>query len=112
MASVSQQSQHELLSYVWKFFGFPGRDGKIFEVDKKKRERVHCKLCSRSYSYVGNTTNMWQHLEECHVEEYHQVKGSGSERISNKSKEKQQMNIGKPVRPHSHFLIHHNHGKR
>ena len=48
---------------------------------------------------------MWQHLEECHVEEYHQVKGSGSERISNKSKEKQQMNIGeacKASQPLSH----------
>ena len=82
MASVSQQSQHDLLplegatSSVWKFFGFPGKDGKIFEADKKKRKRVCCKLCSRSYSYVAN---MWQHLEECHVEEYRQAKGSGSE---------------------------------
>ena len=25
---------------------------------------------------------VWQHLEECHIEEYRQAKGSGSERIS------------------------------
>ena len=27
-------------STVWKFFGFPSRDGKIIESDKKKRKRV------------------------------------------------------------------------
>ena len=42
---------------VWKFFGFPSRDGKIIETDKKKRRRVYCKLCRRNYSYVGNTSN-------------------------------------------------------
>ena len=61
-------------SVVWKFFGFPSRDGKIIETDKKKRRRVYCKLCRRNYSYVGNTSNMWQHLEESHVEEFHKAK--------------------------------------
>ena len=61
-------------SPVWKFFGFPSRDGKVLESDKKKRKRVFCKLCKRDYSYVGNTTNLWQHLEESHIEEYRQGK--------------------------------------
>ena len=110
MASVSQQSQHDLLllegatSSVWKFFGFPGKDGKFFEADKK-RKRVYCKLCSRSYSYVGNTTNMWQHLEECHLEEYHQAKVVEVREYQIKAKKNSK---GKP---HSHFLIHHNDGK-
>ena len=57
-------------SCVWKFFGFPSRDGRIIESDKKKRKRVICKLCKRDYSYVGNTSNLWQHLEESHIEEF------------------------------------------
>ena len=61
-------------SVVCKFFGFPSQDGKIIETDKKKRRRVYCKLCRHSYSYVGNTSNMWQHLEESHVEEFRKVK--------------------------------------
>ena len=61
-------------SVVWKHFGFPSRDEKMIEPDKKKRKRVFCKLCKRDYSYVGNTTNLWQHLEECHVETYREAK--------------------------------------
>ena len=61
-------------SPVWKFFGFPSHDGKIIENDKKKRKRVFCKLCKCDYSYVGNTANLWQHLEESHIEEYRQAK--------------------------------------
>ena len=33
-----------------------------------------CKLCKRDYSYVGNTTNLGQHLEESHIKEYCQGK--------------------------------------
>ena len=33
-----------------------------------------CKLCKRDYSYVGNTTNLWQHLEEGHINEFRQAK--------------------------------------
>ena len=61
-------------SVVWKFFGFPSRDGKMMESDKKKRKRVFCKLCKRDYSYVGNTTDLWQHLEEGHINEFRQAK--------------------------------------
>ena len=27
---------------VWDFFGFPSKDGKYIEPDKKKRTEVHC----------------------------------------------------------------------
>ena len=80
MALISVEDQLELLplenstSPVWKFFGFPSHDGKMVERDKKKRKRVFCKLCKCDYSYVGNTTNLWQHLEESHIEEYRQAK--------------------------------------
>lgn len=66
-------------SVVWKFFGFPSRDGKIIETDKKKRRQVYCKLCQCDYSYVGNTSNMWQHLEESHVEEFRKAKEEAKE---------------------------------
>ena len=61
-------------SPVWKFFGFPGRDGKMIKSDKKKRKHVFCKLCKHDCSYMGNTTDLWQHMEESHIEEYRQAK--------------------------------------
>ena len=56
-------------SPVWKFSGFPGHDGKIIESNKKKQQLVFCKLCRHDYSYDGNAMNLWQHLEESHIEE-------------------------------------------
>ena len=38
----------------------------MIKSDKKMRKRVICKL--------GNTTNLWQHMEESHIEEYRQAK--------------------------------------
>ena len=78
----SSSSECELLqldraaSNVWQYFGFPAKEGKFVEPDKKKRNRVSCKLCSRDFSYVGNTTNMWQHLKEAHPGEYFNAKSS------------------------------------
>ena len=31
-------------SEVWKHFGFPAKNGKYVEGDKKKRTKVYCKL--------------------------------------------------------------------
>ena len=53
-------------SPVWKFFGFPSKDGQIIEKDKKKRSKVHCKLCSKIIKYSGNTSNLRFHLKEHH----------------------------------------------
>ena len=51
-------------SLVWKYFGFPSKDGQIIEQDKKKRSKVHCKLCSNIIKHSGNTSN--SHLKEHH----------------------------------------------
>ena len=43
----------------------PSKDGKIVEVDKRNDRRFIANyICRRNYSYVGNTSSMWQHLEE------------------------------------------------
>ena len=100
MALISVEDQLELLplenstSLVWKFFGFPSRDGKMVERDKKKRKRVFCKLCKRDYSYVGNTTNLWQHLEESHIEEYRQAKEEAKQVNESESRTGSSSNAG------------------
>ena len=43
-------------SGVWKYFGFPARDGQFIEPDKKKRKQLVCKLCRQHLKYSGNTT--------------------------------------------------------
>ena len=42
-------------SDVWKHFGFPSQDGRI-TVERKKRNKVHCKLCDAVIKY-------WQYNE-------------------------------------------------
>ena len=44
---------------------FPSKDGKII-VEKKKRDKVHCKLCNTVIKYSGSTTNLRFHLKEHH----------------------------------------------
>ena len=51
-------------SSVWNHFGFPSKEVKIIEANKKKKKRVFHKLCPSNFAYTGNTTNMWNHLEE------------------------------------------------
>ena len=57
-------------SAVWSHFGFPARNGKILESDRKKRQFVHCKLCPKRIKYSGNTTNMRSHLWDTHRREH------------------------------------------
>ncbi len=57
-------------SAVWSHFGFPACDGKILESDRKKRQFVSCKLCSKRINYSGNTTNMRSHLRDTHRREH------------------------------------------
>ena len=61
------------MSRVWDHFGFPAKNGKFIEPDKKKRKQVNCKLCSQDFLYVGNTTNMWQHLKESHPGQFREA---------------------------------------
>jgi len=53
-------------SGVWSYFGFPAKEGKFVESDKKKRTSAHCKLCPKELKYTGNTTNLCFHLESSH----------------------------------------------
>ena len=49
-------------STIWKYFGFPAKTRYFLQPIKSKlRNRVCCKFCAQGFSYVGNTTNMWQH---------------------------------------------------
>ena len=41
-------------SAVWHHFGFPSKDGRIIQ-EKKKRNEVHCKICSKVLKYNGST---------------------------------------------------------
>ncbi len=45
-------------------------DGKILESDRKKRQFVSRKLCSKWIKYSGNTTNMRSHLRDTHRREH------------------------------------------
>ena len=57
-------------SGVWRYFGFPSKEGKFVEPDKNKRTSVHCKLCTKVLKYAGNTTNLRYHLEHSHRAEF------------------------------------------
>ena len=60
-------------SIVWNHFGFPARSGKFIQKDKRLRKEVYCKLCKRSLSYKGNTTNMIVHLQSRHSAAYSEI---------------------------------------
>ena len=78
-ASSSSGSTSEFLplekakSHVWKYFGFPAQSGEFIEKDKRLRKEVFCKLCKRSLSYKGNTTNMIVHLQYHHAAAYSEL---------------------------------------
>ena len=57
-------------SEVWKHFGFPAKNGKYIEMDKKKQTKVCCKLCKKTIKYCGNTSNLRSHLERDHKKEF------------------------------------------
>ena len=57
-------------SEVWKHFGFPAKNGKYIEADKKKRVKVCCKLCKKSLKYCRNTSNLRAHLEQDHKKDF------------------------------------------
>ena len=55
---------------MWKYFGFPAKNGKYIEGDKKKRMKVCCKLCYKSIKYSGNTSNLRAHLKQDHKKDF------------------------------------------
>ena len=38
-------------SSVWKYFGFPAKNGNFAKKDKKERTEVQCKVCPRRINY-------------------------------------------------------------
>ena len=42
-------------SKIWKYFGFPGKDGQFTERDKRKQNEVICSRCKKRFKYNGNT---------------------------------------------------------
>ena len=73
-------------SEIWKHFGFPAKDGKFVQPDKKIRKEVFCRICYKPLKYCGNTTNLHYHLKEHH----HSVHLSLASK-ANKDKEKVQL---------------------
>ena len=72
-------------SEVWKHFGFPGKNGKFVETDKKKRTDVSCKLCKKAIKYCGNTSNLRSHLERDHKKEFQELLVVEAEKVKEKS---------------------------
>ena len=64
-------------STVLEYCGFPAENGKFTEKDKKKRNKVFCKLYPKKINYQGNTTNMMVHLWYHRHSEYLKVKAKG-----------------------------------
>ena len=71
-------------SEVWKYFGFPGKNGKIIETDKSKRTNVCCKLCMKKIKYCGNTSNLRSHLEREHKKEFQALLNVEAEKAKEK----------------------------
>ena len=57
-------------SKIWKYFGFPGKDGQLTERDKRKRNEVICSCCRKRFKYNGNTSNMRSHLNTVHPSDF------------------------------------------
>ena len=72
-------------SEVWKHFGFPDRNGKFIETDKKKCIDVCCKLCKKALKYCGNTSNLRSHLEQDHKKEFQELLEVEAEKVKEKS---------------------------
>ena len=61
-------------SGTWEYFGFTAENGKFTEKDRRKRNKVFCKLCPKMMNYQGITTNMMVHLQYNHYTEYLKAK--------------------------------------
>ena len=57
-------------SKIWKYFGFPGKDGQYLERDKRKCNEVACCVCSKRFKYCGNMPNMRLHLSTMHPSDF------------------------------------------
>ena len=93
---------------VWKFFGLPARNSKMLEPDKRKMKRVHYKICH----HVFSTTNLWQPLQEAHIDEYRGVKSPSAHRESSSAEKAvaRWPTIGETLLASNPLPTHHNDG--
>ena len=75
-------------SKIWRYFGFPGKDRQFLEKDKRKRNEVTCRVCSKRFKYCGNTSNMRLHLNTVHPNDFATMEKEESEADSSSSKRK------------------------
>ena len=75
-------------SKIWMYFGFPGKDEQFLEKDKRKRNEVTCRVCSKRFKYCGNTSNMWLHLSTVHPNDFATMEKEESKADSSSSKRK------------------------
>ena len=72
----SQSGETELIplegcsNKIWKYFGFPSKDGQYIERDKRKQNEVTCGRCWKRFKYNGNTLNMRSHLSSLHPSDF------------------------------------------
>ena len=62
-----------------EYFGFPAKDGKILEANKKKRDVVRC---GKRVKYNGNTTNLRVHIRDTHSKVYRDLLQSEKEKTA------------------------------
>ena len=73
-------------SKIWRYFGFPGKDGQLLEKDERKRNEVTCRVCSKRFKYCGNTSNMRLHLNTVHPNDFSTMEKEESKADSSSSK--------------------------
>ena len=83
-------------SKIWKYFGFPARDGIFLETDKRKRNEVTCKVCKKKFKYSGNISNKHLHLQSSHPTDFALMQttedlGTSSRKSSSEMEGKSQM---------------------
>jgi len=73
-------------SKIWKYFGFPAKDGQYIERDKRKRNEVTCGRCKKRFKYNGNTSNMRSHLSALHPSDFAAMEREEKEDTSDASR--------------------------
>ena len=60
------------------------KDGQFVERDKRKRNKVTCRVCNKRFKYCGNTSNIWLHLNIAHPSDFTQEENEASSTLSKK----------------------------
>jgi len=73
--AVMKTSQRKLTlegvsSKIWKYIGFPTKNGQYIERDKWKQNEIICGGCRKWFKYNGNTSNVRSHLSSVHPSDF------------------------------------------